>query len=80
MTDISYGVVEEIYALGDELRVSYGIAGYSNPESDGTATIVVSIRDVCFDKACILKLINMCNRLSLSTYHLMDVICDLLEG
>jgi len=78
MTDITYGITEEIYTLGDDRRVSYGIAAYSNSESDGTATIVVSIRDISSDKSQISKLVNVCNRLSLSTYHLMDVICDFL--
>ena len=78
MIDITYVITEEIYTLGDDRRVSYGIAGCSNSKSDGTATIVVSFRDISSDKSQISELLNVCNRLSLSTYHLMDVICDFL--
>ncbi len=78
MTDITYGITEEIYILGDDRRVSYGIAAYSHSESDGTSTIVASIRDISSDRSLMLELVNVCNRLSLSTDHLTDVICDFL--
>ena len=80
MTDVTYGIIEEIYALDGKRRTSYGIAAYSNSDSDGTATVVTSLRDISSDKAVVLELIDLCNRLSLSTYHLTDVICDFLVG
>ena len=76
MTDIIYGITEEIYSLGDNQRVSYGIAAYSNSAIDSTATIIVSVRDVSADKNSVEHLVNLCNKLSVSILHLEDVIED----
>ncbi len=78
MNDITYAVAEEKYTLGDETRTSYGIVAYSNADQDGTKTIVASVRDVTSDKAELSELVNDCNRLGLSTIHLLDVVEDFL--
>lgn len=79
MMDITYGIIEEIYILGDKRRTSYGIAAYSNLESDSTVTIVASVRDISCDKQKISNLVTLCNRLSLSPIHLGDVVVDFYE-
>ena len=49
MTTVTYGITEEKYTLGQQTRVSYGIAAYSNPETDGTATVIASVHDISDD-------------------------------
>lgn len=78
MMNVTYGVTEEIYSLGATSRISYGIAAYADAEEDGTATIVVSVHDVTTDKQALDDLVSLCNRLELSTVHLMDVVEDFL--
>lgn len=79
MMNVTYAVAEEKYALGEEKRISYGIVAYANAEQDGTATIVTSVRDVTSDKKRLEKLVDDCNRLELSTVHLLDVVEDFLS-
>ena len=78
--NITYGVAEEIYSIGTDLRTSYGIAAYADSAEDGTATIVASIHDVTTDKQALDELVSLCNRLELSTVHLVDVVEDFLVG
>ena len=78
--NITYGVAKEIYSLGTDLRTSYGIAAYAESVEDGTATIVVSVHDITTDKQALDELVSLCNRLELSTVHLMDVVEDFLVG
>ncbi|MBO5111332.1 MAG: hypothetical protein J6D21_11535 [Clostridia bacterium] len=80
MMNITYGMTEEVYALGTERRVSYGIAAYADAEEDGTATIVASVHDVTADKQALVELVELCNRLELSLIHLNDVVEDFLVG
>ena len=80
MMNITYGVTEEIYSLGASSRTSYGIAAYADSEADGTATIVASVHDVTDNKQALVELVSLCNRLELSTIHLMDVVEDFLAG
>ena len=79
MMKLTYAVTEEMYALGNESRTSYGIVAYANAEQNGTATIVASIRDITSDKNHLKKLVDDCNRLELSTVHLPDVVEDFLS-
>ena len=79
MMNVTYAVAEEKYALGEEKRISYGIVAYANAEQDGTATIVASVHDITFDKQRLIKLVDDCNRLELSTVHLPDVVEDFLS-
>ena len=78
MKNITYAVSEERYTFGNETRTSYGIVAYSNANQDGSKTIVASVRDVTSDKTGLIKLVNDCNRLELSTVHLSDVVEDFL--
>ena len=78
MKNITYAVSEERYTFGNETRTSYGIVAYSNVDQDGSKIIVASVRDVTSDKTGLIKLVNDCNRLDLSTVHLNDVVEDFL--
>ena len=79
MMNVNYAVAEEKHALGEEKRISYGIVAYANADQDGTATIVASVRDITSDKKRLKKLVDDCNRLELSTVHLLDVVEDFLS-
>ena len=78
MITVTYGITEEKYTLGQQTRISYGIAAYSNSEIDGTATIIASIHDISEDKEKLSRLVQTCNCLELSVIHLRDVIEDFL--
>lgn len=78
MSSITYGVVEELYSLGEESRTSYGIAAYADSEIDGTATIVLSVCDICSDKQRLAELVDRCNRQELSILHLHDAVEEFL--
>ncbi len=80
MNNVTYALSEEIYKLGNEKRVSYGIVAYANAELDGTATIISSVRDVSSDRQAIVDLISQCNRLQLSPAHLGEVVEDFLAS
>ena len=75
---VKYDIIEEKYRFENTCRISYGIAGYADTEKEGTATIVVSVRDVTADKEKLTRLIRICNRLKLSACHLRDVVEDFL--
>ena len=78
MIKVTYAICEEKYVLGNESRISYGIVAYSNADQDGTATIVASVHDITSDKDAIAALVDDCNRLELSTIHLLDVVEDFI--
>lgn len=80
MMNVTYGVIEEIYSLGNVSRISYGIAAYAAPAEDGIATIVASAHDVSANKQALAELVSLCNRLKLSTIHLNDVVEDFLAS
>ena len=75
---ITYGIIEEIYSIGCNRRVTYGIAAYSFAEADGTATVIASIHDITDDKEKLSLLVDTCNSLELSVIHLYDVVEDFL--
>lgn len=66
MMNITYRITEEIYSLGIDSRMSYGIAAYVNAEEEGTATVVSSIHDITADKQALAGLVVLCNRSELS--------------
>lgn len=74
----TYAIVEERYSFGNTSRTSYGIVALSDPDKDGNATIVASVHDITSDKYAIAALIDDCNRLELSTIHLLDVVEDFI--
>ena len=79
MIKVIYGIIEERYTLGNESRVSYGISAYSDANENGTATIVSSVHDITSNKESLVRLVDDCNRLKLSTVHLHDVVEDFLS-
>ena len=79
MINVSYAIIEEKYTLGNESRISYGIAAYSNVKESGTATVVASVHDVTSNKEELMKLVDSFNRLKLSTLHLSDAVEDFIS-
>lgn len=79
MINVTYAITEEKYTLGNESRISYGIAAYSGAKENGTATIVASVHDVTSNKEDLMNLVDDCNRLKLSTMHLSDIVEDFLS-
>lgn len=75
---ITYGVTEEMYVIGSESRVSYGIAAYADSGTEGTSSILSSVRDISSDRAPVKKIAELCNRLELDVLHLADVVEDFL--
>ena len=78
MNEITYGISEEKYALGNESRTSYGIVAYADSEKNGTASIVASVNDITDDKDKLSAFADACNRCELSLVHLPDVVEDFL--
>ncbi|MBE6630737.1 MAG: hypothetical protein E7624_07820 [Ruminococcaceae bacterium] len=78
MKSVTYGIVEEKYALHGQNRVAYGIAAYAEAEQNGTATVLASVNDITSDKQKLEKLVFCCNQLGLSELHLKDVVEDFL--
>ena len=75
---VSYGMIEEHYFLGDESRVSYGIAAYAHANRSGTSAITHAIHDITADRQALDELVTLCNHLCLSPCHLQDVVDDFL--
>lgn len=80
MRSITYGIVEEKYALCGVSRISYGIAAYADAEQDGTATILAAVSDITSDRKKLEELVGRCNQAQLSVLHLSDVVEDFLAG
>lgn len=80
MNTITYGVVQELYSLNGNERISYGIVAYSDVENNGTATIVASVNDITDERTKLESLVYNCNHLSLPLENLYDVVEDFLEG
>lgn len=76
--NITYGITEEVYVLGESRRISYGIAAYADSAAEGTSAIVASVRDVSCSRSQLEILANLCNRIRLDPDHLSDVIEDFL--
>ena len=72
--NITYGLVEEKYFVGVDVRVSYGVAAFADADVDGSATIVLSIHDISSDREILSKLVSLCNRMKLSIHHFNDII------
>ena len=73
MRNITYGVTEEPHSLGAFSHTSYGIAAYADSAEDGTDTIIASVHDGTIDRHALAELVSLCNRLELSTVHLMEM-------
>ena len=72
---MTYEVIENRYFYNEEVRVSYGIAVYSNVLTDGMV-IIDAVYDITSNKAKIFELVEKCNQNRLSLFHLFDVIED----
>ena len=78
MMGITYAIIEEKYDHLNGYRVSYGIAMYSSVKKGKEASLVDSIHDITSDKKKLEKLVADCNRLQLSSVHIVDVVEDFL--
>ncbi len=75
---ITYEITEETHSVLNSVRVSYGIAAYTNADLNGTVAIVVSVKDITSDKQKLTEFVQKCNRLKLSSIHIYDAIEDFL--
>ena len=78
MSDIVYGIREEIYELQGDRRVSYGIVVYDNTDGKNTYTVLESIGDITSDKDKLIRLVEECNISELSPIHLKEIIEDFM--
>lgn len=78
MTGIRYDIIEETHPHGREARISYGIAAYSDAETDGTAAVLAVVRDICSSRQRIADLVRLCNGGQLSVIHLPEIVEDFL--
>ena len=78
MNEITYGISEEKYTLGNDRRTSYGIVAYADTKASGTAIIVASVNDITDDESKLSDFVDMCNRNELSLIHLSDAVEDFL--
>ena len=78
--DITYSIAEERYAIGNNVRTSYGVVVYADAEPDGTATVIASFRDLFGDREILERFVEKCNRDDLSLIHIGEAIADLLES
>ena len=77
--DITYGVAEEKYAFGNDMRTAYGVVVYSN-SPDGSSTVIATFNDLFSEKGILERFVEKCNRSDLSPMHIEEVIDDLLEA
>ncbi len=75
---VTYGIIKEIYDLGENSRVSYGISAYD--VVDGSVVECDSVHDITSDKDKLIRLVELCNNLNLSIIHLHDIVEDFLVG
>ena len=75
-----YGITEEVYILDGERRISYGIAAYSDSETEGTLCIISSVRDISSERSVVESLVDSCNKCSLPVFQLSDVVDDFLNN
>ena len=80
MSNITYGTVTEVYSLGENSRISYGIVAFSDPKDDGSTSVIASVHDVTPEEELINGLVILCNVLRLDPVHLGDVIDDFLAS
>lgn len=78
MKSVKYETTEE-QLLENEKVMTYGILVYYYDDISCENTKIVSINDISTYKEQVEKLVNLCNKLSLSPLHLMDVILDFIS-
>ncbi len=77
--NVTYGVVKEIYNLNGCEREAYGIAAYLDAETDGTATVILSVNDITPDYNALSDLVEKLNRNNASLIHIFDIVEDFLS-
>ncbi len=75
---VTYGIIEEVYTLNEDRRLSYGLAAYADADQNGTSVVVASVHGITSDKERLLEQIEQYNLSRLSLIHLDDVIADFL--
>jgi len=75
---IRYGMIEEVYEVGNCKRVAYGIAAYADAEEEGSACILHAVRDLSSSRASVEALSERLNREEASIHHLDDIVADFL--
>ena len=80
MSNITYGTVTEVYSLGEDSRISYGIVAYSDANDGGTASVIASVHDVTSDEGKLKYLVSLCNEIALDPLHLYDIVDDFLAS
>ncbi len=80
MNTYVYGIIHETYCYDSIERVSYGIVCYENAQIDGIVSVAATIHDITSDYDSLNRLVELCNRLSLSPLHLHDVVEDYLSA
>ena len=78
MSNVTYAVLDEIHRVGGDVRLSYGLAVYSDAATDGSASLVASFHDLSPSRPPLEALAERCNRLHPSPEHLSDIISDFL--
>ncbi len=78
MNPITYGTVKEEYICNGQVRTAYGIVAFSDADTDGSACISASLRDLSPDRAAVEALAERCNRCGLSVEALQELAEDLL--
>lgn len=76
--EYKYILVSSIFCSDNIIRTGYGIAWMC--EHDGVAVNLQSISDISSDKSCVEQLVDKCNRLRLSPFHLSDAVDDFLAN
>lgn len=76
--NVTYGVVRQVYILGEQHRCAYGLVAYANADQDGTATIIASANDISSDMQSVCELADKCNQGKLSLIHFDDIVEDFL--
>lgn len=78
MSSFTYAISKETYSYNGDCREAYGLVVYADAETDGTATIVASARDITSDKKILQNLVDRCNNEKIPIIHFDDIVEDFL--
>ncbi len=74
MSKITYGIVREEYIVGEETRISYGIAAFCDVKENGSATVLASLHDIAENRKMAEDMAEKCNKESYDPNMLIDLI------
>ncbi len=77
--NITYGIVKETYEYGNTYQTVYGVAIYTDNETEQTPIVIKSFSNLTSNYERLHKLVCLCNSLQLSLYHIDDVIEDFIN-